>query len=71
MAGGLKVASFTVRATMAQSVAWKRASDAEGHASVGTWLAEAVDRHLEAVARSGRPLPLAWRHGRFRVSVVA
>jgi hypothetical protein len=69
MAGGLKVASFTVRATMPQSLAWKRAADAEGHASVGTWLAEAADRHLEAVARSGRPLPLAWRKGRFRVTL--
>jgi len=69
MPGKLKVASFTVRATMAQSVAWKRAADAEGHASVGTWLAEAADRHLEAVVRSGRPLPLAWRFGRFRVAL--
>jgi hypothetical protein len=63
----LKMASFTVRATLAQSVAWKRAADGEGHASVGTWLAEAADRHLDAVRRAGKPLSLAWRRGRFRV----
>ena len=44
----LKVASFTVRATMAQSIAWKRAAEAEGHASVGTWVAEALDVYLKA-----------------------
>jgi hypothetical protein len=63
----LKVASFTIRATMAQSVAWKRAAEAEGHASVGTWAAEALDVYLKARARSGRPLPLFWSRGRFRV----
>lgn len=57
----MKVASFTVRATEKQSIRWKRAADAEGHASVGTWLAEAADRHLDAVRRSGRPIPLGWR----------
>jgi hypothetical protein len=65
----LKVASFTVRATMAQSVAWKRAAEAEGHASVGTWAADALDRHLDALKRAGRPLVLAWRRGRFRVAL--
>ena len=63
----LKTASFTVRATMAQSVRWKQAAEAHGHASVGTWLAEAVDAHLEARTRAGKPLPLAWGKGRFRV----
>jgi hypothetical protein len=52
---------------MAQSVAWKRAADAEGHASVGTWAAEALDRYLDALKRAGKPLPLAWGRGRFRV----
>jgi hypothetical protein len=65
----LKTASFAVRATMAQSIAWKRAADGEGHSSVGTWIAEAVDRHLDAVRRSGKPLALAWRKGRFRVAL--
>jgi len=65
----LKVASFTVRATMAQSVRWKRAAEAEGHASVGTWLAEAVDAHLEHRATAGKPLPLFWSRGRFRVEL--
>ena len=67
----LKVASFTVRATMAQSVAWKRAAEAYGHASVGSWLAEAVDRHLDALKRAGKPVPLAWnRFGQFRVCLM-
>jgi hypothetical protein len=64
----LKIASFHVRATEKQSLRWNRAAEAEGHRSVGTWLADAADRHLDAVARAGKPLPLAWnRFGRFRV----
>ena len=63
----MKTASFTVRATEKQSLRWKRAAHAEGHASVGTWLAEAVDAHLDALQRAGKPLPLAWGLGRFRV----
>lgn len=64
----LKTASFTVRATLAQSERWKRAADAEGYASAGAWLADAADCHLKARARAGRPLPLAWRRkARFRV----
>jgi hypothetical protein len=65
----LKTASFHVKATMAQSIAWKQAAEREGHASVGSWLAEAADRHLEAVKRSGKPLALAWRRGRFPVAL--
>ncbi len=65
----LKTVSFHVKATMPQGIAWKRAADAEGHASVGSWLAEAADRHLEAVRRSGKPLSLAWRKGRFPVAL--
>jgi hypothetical protein len=67
VAGGLKVATFTVRATDKQSFRWKRAADAEGHASVGTWLAEAADRFLDALQKAGRPLPLSWGKGRFHV----
>jgi hypothetical protein len=64
----MTTASFTVRASEAQSVRWKRASDAAGHRAVGTWLADAADRHLDAVARAGRPLSLAWtRFGLFAV----
>ena len=65
----MKTASFTVRASEKQSLRWKRAADAEGHASVGSWLAEAADRHLDALQRAGRPLALAWRKGRFRVAL--
>jgi hypothetical protein len=63
----LKVASFAVRATMAQSVAWKRAAEAEGQASIGTWAAEALDAYLKVRAQAGKPLPLFWSRGRFRV----
>jgi hypothetical protein len=67
----LKTASFTVKATMAQSVAWKRAAEAHGHVSVGSWLAEAVDRYLDALKKAGKPVPLAWnRFGRFRVRLM-
>jgi hypothetical protein len=64
---GLKTASFTLHATMAQSIAWKRAAEAEGFASVGGWATLALDAYLKARARAGRPIPLAWRRGRFRV----
>jgi hypothetical protein len=65
----LKMASFHVRATVAQSAAWNRAAQAEGHASVGTWAAEALDRYLDALKRAGKPLALAWHKGRFRVTL--
>jgi hypothetical protein len=64
----LKTASFTVRATERQSIRWKRAAEGAGHASVGTWLAEAVDAHLYAMQRAGKPVPLYRERGsRFRV----
>lgn len=53
------VASFTGRATLAESERWKRAADADGHASVGTWLAEAADAYIKVRARAGRPIALA------------
>ncbi len=67
----MKTAAFTVRATEKQSLRWKRAASAEGHAAVGTWAAEALDKHLDAVARAGRPIPLAWtRFGLFTVRLM-
>ncbi len=63
----MKVVTFTVRATLAQSERWKRAADAEGFASAGAWLAEAADAYLKVRARAGRPLPLGWHVGRFPV----
>ena len=57
----MKTASFTVRATVEQSARWKRAAAGESHTSVGTWLAEAADRYLDGLKRSGRPVPLGWR----------
>lgn len=63
----MKTVAFTVRGTMAQGIRWKQAADADGHVAVGNWLAEAADAYLKARARAGRPVPLAWRQGRFRV----
>ncbi|HEX4963562.1 MAG TPA: hypothetical protein VF173_22220 [Thermoanaerobaculia bacterium] len=65
----MKVATFTVRASMAQSVAWKRAAESEGFASCGAWLAGAADAYLKLRVKAGLPLPLVWRHGRFRVTL--
>ena len=65
----MKTASFHVRATLAQSIAWKRAAEAHGHASVGTWIPEALDRYLDALKRAGKPLPLSWHKGRFTVNL--
>ena len=63
----MQVASFTVRATMAQSARWKQAAEGEGFASVGSWAARALDAYLEARTRAGRPIPLSWHKGAFRV----
>jgi hypothetical protein len=63
----VKVASFTVRATMPQSVRWKQAAEGEGFASVGSWAGRALDAYLEARTRAGRPIPLAWHKGAVRV----
>lgn len=63
----LKNTSFTVRCTERQSIRWKRAADGAGHKAVGTWLAEAADAHLDGLQRAGKPVPLAWGKGRFRV----
>ncbi len=64
----MKLATFTVRATMPQSIAWKRAAEAEGFRSAGAWIAGAGGAYLKARARAGRPRPLTWRRiGRVRV----
>src|SRR6185295_18496901 len=65
----MKVSVFNVRGSVEQSARWKRAADAEGHASAGSWLAYAADAYLKARARAGRPLPLAWRRGHFLVTL--
>jgi hypothetical protein len=62
----VKVAEFTVRATMAQSARWKQAAAAEGHSSVGAWLSGAADAYLRQQTLAGRPRPLAWRRATFR-----
>ncbi|MEP7013107.1 MAG: hypothetical protein ABJC13_22530 [Acidobacteriota bacterium] len=63
----MKVATFTVRATMPQSIAWKRVASAESFPSVGHWLAHAADAQLRAIVRGGLPMPLDWSRGFFRV----
>ena len=63
----MKVATYTVRASQAQAISWNRAAAGEGYASTGAWIAAAVDAYLKVRARAGLPIPLAWRHGRFRV----
>jgi hypothetical protein len=61
----VKTAAFTVHGTAEQSIRWKRAAEAEGHRSAGTWLAAAADAYLRVRARAGQPLPLAWHLGAF------
>jgi hypothetical protein len=63
----MKIATFTLRADARQSIAWKRAAEAEGFASVGAWAAPALDAYLKARTRAGRPIPLYWRRGHFKV----
>jgi hypothetical protein len=65
----MKVASFTVHATAQQSARWKQAAEHEGHRSAGSWLAVAADRYLDGLRRAGRPVPLAWHRGNFRVTL--
>ncbi len=67
----MKVATFSVRGTVEQSARWKRAAEAEGYVSAGSWLAYAADAYLKVRARAGVPLPLAWHRGRFLVTLNA
>ncbi len=55
----MKVATFTVKADARQSARWKQMAEAHGHASAGTWLAEAADAYLDGLKQAGRPSP--WR----------
>ena len=70
----VKVAHFTIAASIEQSARWKQAAEMAGHLSIGTWLAEAADTFMEARAGAragaGPPLALSWRRGgRFRVAL--
>lgn len=62
----MKVASFTVKATAAQSARWKRAAEAEGYASVGGWAGPALDAYLKQRLAAGAPVPLSWSRGTVR-----
>jgi hypothetical protein len=63
---GLKVAQFTVQATVGQSARWKMAAESAGHRSVGTWIAVAIEAYLKARATAGAPIPLSWHRGHFK-----
>jgi hypothetical protein len=66
----VKTASFTVHATMPQSIRWKLAAEAEGFRSAGAWLAAAADAYLKVRAKAGLPLPLAWHLGTFKARLM-
>jgi len=66
----VKVATFSVRASVAQSARWKIAAAGEGFHSVGAWLSGAADAYLKVRARAGLPVPLAWRRGTFRTRFI-
>jgi hypothetical protein len=61
MGAALKVASFTLHATADQSARWKRAAEAEGYASVGSWASRALDAYLKQRLVAG-----AWSRGTVR-----
>jgi hypothetical protein len=63
----VKVATFTVHADARQSARWKQASEGEGFASVGAWLARAADAYLRVRDKAGLPIALAWHLGAFTV----
>ena len=63
----MRVTSFHVGATMAQSIRWKQAAEGEGFASVGSWAGRALDAYLEHRTKAGRPIPLSWSYGFVRV----
>jgi hypothetical protein len=75
MSDALKVAHFTIAASVEQSARWKQAAELMGHLSIGTWLAEAADTFMEARTRASPgaagavpPIALSWRRsGRFPV----
>jgi hypothetical protein len=65
----VKVASFTVKATAAQSARWKQTAEAEGYASVGAWASRALDAYLKQRLAAGAPVPLSWSWGMVRAVV--
>ncbi len=66
----MKVQTYTVRASAEQARTWTTAARAEGHASVGPWIATALDAYIYLRKRQAKPVPLAWaRFGRFAVKL--
>jgi hypothetical protein len=60
--------TYTVHADDDQAERWEAAAAVQGRGMVvGTWLAETADAYLRELAKAGRPLPLSWYRGRFRV----
>jgi hypothetical protein len=66
----VKVATFTVHADARQSARWKQATEGEGFAAVGAWLARAADAYLRIRDKAGLPVPLAWSKGVFSVQLM-
>lgn len=67
----MKVQTYTVRASTEQVRTWTMAARAEGHASVGPWIATALDAYIHLRRNSAKPVPLAWgRFGRFKVKLL-
>jgi hypothetical protein len=62
--------SFTVPASRDQAEQWEAAAAVDGR-TVGSWLAQTADAHLQELARSGQATPLPWHQDRFRVTVTA
>jgi hypothetical protein len=67
---GLKALSYTVQASQEQADRWEAAAAVQNRGAVGDWLAETADAYLRELVNAGRPLPLAWYPGRFRVVFV-
>lgn len=71
MPGGMKTASYTVRADLECSVRWNRAASSESFPSTGAWLAHAANCYLRMIARGSRPIALGWKRGWFVVALEA
>lgn len=59
--------SYMVRTSEEQAERWEAAAAVQGRMTVAEWLAKTADAYLCELAKAGRPLPLAWSPGRFRV----
>jgi hypothetical protein len=61
--------TYTVHASEDQAERWEAAAAVQGRMVVGSWLSQTADAFLREMAGAGRPMPLAWYRGSFRVLV--